>query len=55
VLEEIAEAPKELVLYLAQAARELLADLLPGYFLGDEISQQRVPVVISRLRQLGGC
>ncbi len=58
LLDEIAAAPEELVSYLASAVTELLAeqrflDALPGYFPGDEISQQRVPMVIDRLRELG--
>ncbi len=57
LLQEIATAPEELVLYLARAVNDLLAeqrflDALPGYFYGDEISQQRVPIVIDRLRKL---
>jgi predicted nucleotidyltransferase len=59
LLEEISAAPHELVSYLSEAARELLMtprflDALPGYFLGDEASQQRVPVVISRLQKMMG-
>ncbi len=57
--EEIQAAPPELSNYLAKAAEALLdeprfLDALPGYLPGDAISQQRVPVVIGRLRAIAG-
>ncbi len=55
LLEEIASASRDLRVYLGQAAKELLTELrfrdaLPGYLPGDAISQQRVPLVLRRLR-----
>jgi predicted nucleotidyltransferase len=56
--EELAEAPTDLRKYLSEATGKLLGDerfldALPGYVLGDPISQRRVPVVIERLRNMG--
>lgn len=57
LFEEVALAPADLRAYLGQAAKELLAesrfrDALPGYLPGDAISQQRVPLVLRRLRDM---
>jgi len=57
LLHEVATVPEDLSEYLARSARELLADprfldALPGYLRGDATSQQRVPIVIDRLRKI---
>jgi hypothetical protein len=57
ILEEIAKAPADLRRYLAEAARGLLEEsrfreVLPGYVLGDEASQQRVPIILQRLTEM---
>jgi hypothetical protein len=57
ILEEIAKAPPDLRRYLADAARGLLdeprfREVLPGYVLGDEASQQRVPLILRRLAEM---
>jgi len=54
ILSEIADAAMDLRLYLAEAAKELLAipqfrDALPGYLLPDRISQQRLGNVLNQL------
>lgn len=53
ILEEILSAPVDLRRYLAEAAKGLLdeprfREVLPGYVLGDEASQQRVPMILER-------
>jgi len=58
LLDELADAPMELRRYLGEAATKLLAnmrflDALPGYVLGDSISQRRIPIIIERLRKMG--
>ena len=57
ILEEIALSPTELRSFLAEAAHELLGEsrflgVLPGYLLPDEISQQRLPGLLRRLREI---
>lgn len=54
---ELAEAPADLRTYLGETTEKLLAterflDALPGYVLGDPISQRRVPNVIERLKAM---
>ncbi len=58
LLDELADAPIELRDYLGEATARLLAterflDALPGYVMGDTISQRRIPLIIERLRQMG--
>lgn len=57
ILDEISSAPSDLRIYLAGAAKGLLRDprfldALPGFVLGDEASQQRVPLIHRRLIDL---
>ncbi|HEX4322585.1 MAG TPA: hypothetical protein VHZ52_16850 [Acidobacteriaceae bacterium] len=57
ILEEIAAAPVDLRMYLAEAAKELLVvprfhDALPGYLLPDEISQQRLASILRRFQSI---
>lgn len=57
VLEELEISHKGLQIYLGQAAEELLAeprfrDALPGYLPGDAVSQQRIPLVLGRLKAM---
>jgi hypothetical protein len=54
---EIFAAPIDLRRFLAQSVRELLSepqfvDALPGYLLPDEISQQRLPSLLHKLRAI---
>lgn len=58
LLDELVEAPMELRKYLGEAATKLLAnvrflDALPGYVLGDSISQRRIPIILERLKEMG--
>ena len=57
ILEELAAAPPELRRYLAEAVGQLLSEsrfleVLPGYFLPDDISQQRVPGMLGKLGKI---
>ncbi len=57
LLNEIAAAPHDMPVYLSEAAKELLGnerfrDALPGYLPGDQISQQRLPIIIRRLTEM---
>jgi predicted nucleotidyltransferase len=57
LIEEITASPRDLCVYLAAAANELLAeprfiDALPGYLLPDEISQRRLPLIKRRLAEI---
>jgi hypothetical protein len=57
ILEEIANAPADLKAYLAETAKGLLQEsrfreVLPGYVLGDEASQQRIPLILQRLTEM---
>lgn len=59
ILNEIQSAPDDLRRFLAGAVRELLAetrftDVLPGYLLPDDISQQRLPGLMRKLRSICG-
>jgi hypothetical protein len=59
ILNEIQPAPDDLRRFLAAAVRELLAetrftDVLPGYLLPDDISQQRLPGLMRKLRSICG-
>lgn len=56
-LEEVASAPEALRSYLAVELRKLLAnplflDALPGHLPGDAASQQRLPLLMDRLRRI---
>lgn len=56
-LGELATTHDDLKTYLGHAAQELLAeprfrDALPGYLQGDAVSQQRIPLVLGRLRTM---
>jgi hypothetical protein len=57
IVGEIAKADSELRAYLAEAARTLLSeprfmDVLPGFVYGDAVSQQRVPLIETRLHEM---
>ena len=57
LLEEVASAPDALRSFLALAFRNLLAnplflDALPGHLPGDTASQQRLPLLMVRLRRI---
>lgn len=57
LLEEVAMAPDVLRSFLATAFRELLVnplflDALPGHLPGDAASQQRLPLLMSRLHKI---
>jgi hypothetical protein len=57
VVSEVATAPKELRVYLREVLGPLVSadrflTALAGHLPGDRASQQRLPVVIARLRQL---
>jgi hypothetical protein len=57
LLEELAGAPPDLRQYLGDAASKLLGndrfrEALPGYVLGDAISQLRVPIIIEHLKSM---
>ena len=57
LLEELAGAPPDLRQYLGEAASKLLGnnrfrEALPGYVLGDRISQLRVPIIIEHLKSM---
>jgi hypothetical protein len=57
ILEEVASAPDALRSFLALAFRSLLAnpeflDALPGHLPGDTASQQRLPLLMDRLRRI---
>jgi hypothetical protein len=59
LLEELAGAPADLREYLGEATGKLLKNdrflkALSGYVPGDSISQRRVPIIIERLRKMGG-
>jgi hypothetical protein len=59
LLEELAGAPADLREYLGEATGKLLKndrflEALSGYVPGDSISQRRVPIIIERLRKMGG-
>jgi predicted nucleotidyltransferase len=57
VVEEVAKASKGIRAYLASEVSALLADgdfrdALPGHLPGDVASQQRVPLIMERMRQI---
>lgn len=57
IVEELFSAPLDLRAFLAKAAGELLTenrfqDALPGYLLPDEISQQRLPGVLRKFKEI---
>ena len=57
LLHELAAAPVELRKYLGEVTAKLLAteqflDALPGYVMGDLISQRRIPLILERLRKM---
>jgi len=57
IVAETAQAPSDLRLYLADAARSLLQEprfleVLPGFVYGDAASQQRVPLIEQRLEAM---
>ena len=57
IIEEVASAPDALRSFLALAFRNLLAnpqflDALPGHLPGDIASQQRLPLLMDRLRRI---
>jgi hypothetical protein len=57
IVYEISSSSEELREYLSQAAQELLTeprflDVLPGYFLPDSISQQRLPELLRKLKAI---
>lgn len=57
VVEEVAQAPNDIQAYLANEMSALLADedfrdALPGHLPGDTASQQRVPLILERMREI---
>jgi hypothetical protein len=57
IVAEIAQAPSDVRLYLADAAQRLLQEsrfleVLPGFVYGDAASQQRVPFIEQRLKAM---
>jgi hypothetical protein len=57
IIAETADAPADLRQYLAEAAGRLLKEprfleVLPGFVYGDLASQQRVPIIEQRLREM---
>jgi hypothetical protein len=59
VVEEVADSPRELRLYIGNEVGRMLdnpefVNALPGHLAGDEISQARVPMVLRTLKLLRG-
>jgi len=57
LLREVADAPDDVSTYIASEAGKLLGtrafvDALPGFLLPDSASQDRVPLLVERLRTL---
>lgn len=57
LIDEMVSSPRELREFMATGARDLLAtptflEALPGHMSGDEVSQQRVPALVSKLQRI---